>query len=410
MNKKIKWVAFQPLVGGFSIGADRAFQCKPEFIISYEGFIKNDRHLLNYWKEYKIPYLVLKYGSNEFVDPEHQKIFNKLNKNIDVVVGVPICSGLSRLNVGGQKNSDKKMGSNAVQNENIYMMTEFTLNKINPKVMCAENAPGLYTKTGEGVQKKLYEIATNNDFVLSLYKTDTQLHGIPQKRKRTFFFMWNDNAAPLMGWYKRERKNLTEFLNDIPKDLTYQNYEEQTEKLNKEFSYQFLKYKLGDDFRSIQKHNMKTGMQYIEKHLNCAIEFAEKIGNDKGKKLVEHAKYKLSIGKEYWDWSIHLFDEVINAVISRNMVNGVHPKENRYITLREYMSLMGMPYNFQLVDDYKHAYAITQNVPVCTAKDMCKEIIKYLNRDLYYSKCRFLKQNNDYETIEEIEKIENKLF
>ena len=410
MNKKIKWVAFQPLVGGFSIGADRAFQCKPEFIISYEGFIKNDRHLLNYWKYEKIPYLVLKYGSNEFLNPEHEKIFDKLNKDIDVVIGVPICSGLSQLNTGGSKNSDKKRGSDAVQNDNMFMMAEFTLKHIKPKVMCAENAPGLYTKMGEGVQKKLYEIALENNFALSLYKTDTQYHGIPQRRKRTFFFMWNDKVTPIMSWYKRDKKNLNNFLNDIPKDLTYQNYKESKKKLEKDFSYQFLKYQLGDKFRSIQKHNMKTGMQYIEKHLNDAIKFAEKIGNDKGKRLVNHAKHKLSIGKGYWDWSIHLFDEVINAVIGRNMVNGVHPTEDRYITLREYMSLMGMPYDFQLVDDYKHAHAITQNVPVCTAKDMCLEIIKYLNGDLYNSKCRFLKQNNDNEIIEEVEKKENKLF
>jgi site-specific DNA-cytosine methylase len=410
--KKVKWVAFQCLIGGAAVGAEEAFGCKPEYIISYEGFIKNDRHLLNYWKDSNIPYLVLSYGDNNFIDPEHEKIFNKLNKDIDVVVGVPICAGLSQLNAGGNKNKDKKAGSDAVQNENMYMMSEFVMERIQPKSFVAENAPNLFTNNGKGVRDKLNKIAEKYNNSLTYYKTDTQFHGLPQRRKRTFFFFWKSEFAPVLDWYKRETKDLKVFLDEL--DLSnskYHHVEEKTADLENHFTYQFVKECL-TDIRKIKELGYKTGMQYIvgENKIDDCIEFCENNGFDKDIKLLKHVKNKLAQGLGFWDDTMKLHIGMTTAVIGRNLERGVHPGEDRFITIREFMCLMGLPTDFNLVDDLKHQHAITQNVPTSTARDMCLEIVKWLDGKFPKTKYQIVKQNNDNETIEIVKKKQKTLI
>jgi hypothetical protein len=43
---------------------------------------------------------------------------------------------------------------------------------------------------------------------MSLIKTDTFLHGIPQHRKRTFGIFWESENAPLLNYYIKENKGL----------------------------------------------------------------------------------------------------------------------------------------------------------------------------------------------------------
>jgi len=51
-----------------------------------------------------------------------------------------------------------------------------------------------------------------------------------------------------------------------------------------------------------------------------------------------------------------------------------HPTEDRYITYREAMSIMGLPEDFELLQPNKFLNHICQNVPVSTATDMANEI------------------------------------
>ena len=70
------------------------------------------------------------------------------------------------------------------------------------------------------------------------------------------------------------------------------------------------------------------------------------------------------------------------AVMFRNIENIIHPYENRLITLRENMELMGMPHDFEMGTDYKHAgrvaYQLGQNVPVKTAEYMASEAVRII--------------------------------
>jgi site-specific DNA-cytosine methylase len=121
------------------------------------------------------------------MDSEYKEFIEtsiKFDDDIDIVIGVPICSGLSLANCS--TTGSKARGANAEQNNNMYNIAELSLSKIKPKCYIFENAPGLYTKMGEPVVDKLYRIGKKYGYSMSLIKTDTFLHGIPQHRKRTF--------------------------------------------------------------------------------------------------------------------------------------------------------------------------------------------------------------------------------
>jgi hypothetical protein len=104
-------------------------------------------------------------------------------------------------------------------------------------------------------------------------------------------------------------------------------------------------------------------------------------------------KKKMAMGKGFWDGSVRLGIDHFNAVISKNMFCGAHPLEKRFISIREYMHLMGLPHDFQLLDK-SHWNHIAQNVPVNTARDWTLEVIKYIKGELPSSGEKLYKQNN----------------
>src|SRR5574344_584026 len=97
MNKH-KFCVIQPLIGGMALAAEEAFGQSPEFVIDYQG-IANSELYLNYQKEKRnksIPHFI--FNGNfiskvqDFETEEMKNEFDKLNKNIDVVVAVPVRS------------------------------------------------------------------------------------------------------------------------------------------------------------------------------------------------------------------------------------------------------------------------------------------------------------------------------
>jgi hypothetical protein len=77
--------------------------------------------------------------------------------------------------------------------------------------------------------------------------------------------------------------------------------------------------------------------------------------------------------------------DYIGAFVGHYPTMLTHPHEDRYITYREAMTIMGLPEDFELVNaSSKNANHICQNVPVQTATDMATEVVEYLkgNRSL----------------------------
>lgn len=380
-GREIRFASIVPLIGGFTIGNSMATGNKPTALFTYDGFQANESHLRNYWPD--VPYINL--------DQSDQ---SSVVDRLDFVSTTCPCAGLSMLNYS--KDGGKSRGSSAAQNEWMYRSAKYVLGELKPRVFFGENAPGLFGEIGKGVVEKLFEIAQDYGYSMSLMKTSTAKHGIPQERSRTFYFFWDSEYAPVLNYYNRERKDLVNYLAEVPADASF-NETFNTWKLEDLPTIRFLEEEKNLKWSDIMADEDKGTLNwYIVKNgwLDECIEYTDKIMPDSvDSRVLHHIKAKLADGKGFWDGSPRLGTDHFNAVISKNMVCGAHPEEKRFITLREYMHLMGLPHEFELLKK-EHWNHIAQNVPTVTARDWTLEVIKYIKGDLASSGQKLFRQNN----------------
>lgn len=389
-KREITWAPLIPLIGGQMLGAEKAFGKPPTAIYSYDGFQDNDSHYVNYQQNTlgrkDIPYILL--------GDDNAKI-----TQVDVVSGTPPCAALSQLNTG---TSVESKGAGCAKNEWMYKVFEDGIDILGAKVVIVENAPALFTNKGRPVANNLYKICAERGYSLTLYKTSTRFHGVPQGRDRSFAIGWKSESSPVMNWYNRDRKNFKEYLQEIPADALHQDII-----INKnvpdEPYYNFIKTKTNRNIRELMvEEGVKTTLNYVNKNgwMKEANEWFHKTGNEKGVKYSDHAMMKYADGKGVWDGSVHVFGEYMNAVIGRNMVDTIHPEEERSLTIREALHMMGFPEDFELLHGLKKMNHIAQNCPVPTSRDMHLEIQKFLNTELKLSDTTYLRQNNFKQSLE----------
>jgi site-specific DNA-cytosine methylase len=447
-KKNIKDVTFgsvMPLLGGMTVGCMKALEGKkPEWVISYPGFYGNDKHIMNYLGEGEVPYLKLDPADNnplkeptgEFDENDEEILeaawdLDNLDQ-VDFVNAVPPCAGLSLLNASNNKESSTSRGSHATQNDWMYITSRFVLDKVKPKVFWGENAPGLYTSNGQGVRDNLREIAKEYGYSFSVMKTDTFLHGVPQKRARTFFFFWDSPTAPILNYYKREKKNLKEYLAEIPESANLQDKYFQGDAGADMMNNRYIEWLVNVDKSSPQEVaelGFKTFYGYIvttqtdekdpsKRKIDDIIEWFEqctteedvknKTKDGKCLRALRHVKNKFLMGKGWWDSSPHFWNDHINAVIGRTMEQSVHPTLPRMMNIREYMHLMGLPHDFDVVGtSWNH---IAQNVPVNTVSDWATEVLKYINGELEDSGADYVKQNNVRQCVDHRNVFAKELF
>lgn len=373
-----------PLIGGMALGAQIATGKKPEFILSYPAFKGNDHLLTDYWSE--IPYHV--------IDPETNILDGIELPQVDFVGALCPCAGLSQLN------SAKSRGANAPQNEWLYKSAKFVLEKMSPKVFWGENAPALYGSVGLPVAEKLREIGEQYGYAMSLLRTDSTLHGIPQKRVRAFYFFWKSPTAPVMNWYRRETPTLTEHLLPIRHLLDPEEVREKTEALAKDPLYNWLKQEHGDEWRIVVRKSMKSLMDVVlmSGRIEEYLRFVKDGGySEEAYNRAAHAQHKRDIGKNFWDFSPFLPGDATGALTGARM-NAIHPTEDRLLTYRELSHLMGIPLDMKIPDDAPGK--IFQNVPSGTSADWTREVVKFCNNELPFSEEKFLKQDNVIQRVE----------
>lgn len=382
----MKWAPVIPLIGGFPLGTEKAIGTPPQFIASYTGFWANDEHYYHYQNSIKgrdVPYI------NLTEQHDHKA-------KLDFVVCTPPCAGLSALNSG---KSPKSKGASCQKNDWMYQSAIDAIERYNVDVVIGENAPRLFTKAGQEVVDKLEIIAKERGYSLSLYKTNTLLHGIPQRRERTFYFLWKGDKVPLLNFIKKPNDNLIDYLSQIPKDSLH--YDEIiNEKVMTEPYFSFVVHKFGkdrarelilDNKTGNTAHNFLRDNNYLEE----TLKWFEETQNEKGLKLLKHAMKKYADKKGIWDGSVHVFGNHINAVIGRNMHDSIHPTEDRSLNVREALYLMGFPHDFE-IKNYKEGmgYLIPQNVPTCTASDIVIEATQALLNNRQWTNYNFIRQDN----------------
>lgn len=386
----ITWAPLIPLIGGQMLGAEKAFKKPPIAIYSYDGFQSNDEHYVHYQQNIKgrkeIQYINL---DSETVVP-----------HIDVISGTPPCAALSQLNTG---KTEKAKGAKCAKNDWMYKVFIDGIDRFGAKVVIVENAPALFTNKGKGVANRLYEICNERGYSLTLFKTSTMYHGIPQNRDRCFAIGWQSEKAPIIGWYKRPSQTLKEHLKLVDNnELLHQDTIVNPHITNEPF-YNYIKHIANENPRDVMINaKVITAFNYISRQgkLEDALKWFYLTNNEKGIKYATHALKKNAMGKGIWDRSVHVFNERMNAVIGRNLNDTIHPIYDRSLTIREALHMMGFPHDFELLGGRTKINHIAQNVPVTTSRDIHTEIAKFLRDELPLSDTNYLRQNNHTEKME----------
>lgn len=402
MNKDLKYITFIPLIGGMAIANYQATGRKPEFVLSYSVFQKNEAHLKNYWPDVKW----------HLLDPETNTVDEEIDyTDIDFVSSVCPCAGLSSMNMNHSQDS--------ATNDWMYKAAEYILGTIKPKVYFGENAPGLYSDTNKKVSDKLYEYARQYGYSFTIYKTNTELHGIPQRRIRTFYFFWKGDMCPILEFYNnRSNKPFEKWIldknvgphNELPvgnpiEDFAASKWIYET-LCNSDYN-QYIKFfndKCASDRRIVSAYDYIVKYHKFDEYINWLKNnpIGQQRLSSKSKhthlSIAEYRYNKIKNGMNYYSIEPVVFTGYTSAITGKNIEITLHPKEQRYLTTREIMSMMGLPNDFELVTP--NIVHVTQNVPVCTAKDMTDQVIKFINGKLELSECTYIKQDNIKQQIE----------
>lgn len=374
-----------PLIGGETIAQQNVLGILPQAIYSFDNFKDNDQHLVNYYKGL-IPYYRL--------DKDYLNV-----KNVDIVNTVCPCAGLSSM-------SSNACSDNPLNNWMIKT-AKFVLTEIKPQVFWGENAPRLAGKSGESVVRQLAKLGKENGYTISIYRTKSLKHGLPQVRERTFYFMWKSDKVPAFEYFNRQHIPIE----DLIKITSNGNYTQQFSVVKaKPTDDPYYKYVLeemlgGAKHKDFYYYIKKTSspMDFIEQNNVSYLDVAKWMkshGYDKRATRCETIYYKLKEGKNIMRRITAIPRDYTGAFVGHLSTLLTHPVKNRYITVREALSIMGMPTNFELINPKKNINHICQNVPVTTAEDMVKEIIASLNNKRVWVDAKVVYQFNNKVTPE----------
>lgn len=383
----MKYASIIPLIGGETIAMQNVFGKRPEYLLSYTPFKANDSQLVNYYKG-EVPYYLLD------ENPTLQLA------SVDVVNSVCPCAGLSSLSVSSSSNNKT--------NDWMIESSKYVLSMIKPRVLWGENAPRLASKMGEPVVNRLRKIARDNGYTFSLYKTKSIKHGLSQVRDRTFYFFWKDTVIPHLPFYLRENEKIEDVIRDafVSDDDPMNELANKTTPTNHPlYRYVLNELHSGYTHQDFQKSITKSAniMRYIESHgvsYDKVAEWMDDRGFEKMAKRCRAMHSKIKRGGNIMRKTVEIPKDYIGAFVGHYPTQLTHPDEDRFLTIRECLSIMKMPKDFMLQGGTKNINMICQSVPVTTAMDMAECVLKYLQGQLDTSMTDFLVQDNRNQTTE----------
>jgi site-specific DNA-cytosine methylase len=388
-NNDITYASIVPLIGGENLGVMKAMEGQlPEWILSYKDFKANDDHLVNYLRTQKNWD-----GEYAFLDEDSSK-----RKTVDIVNTTCPCAGLSSLSTTS--------GADSEVNEWMYRTAEYVLSEVRPEVFWGENAPRLFSKVGDKVAQRLHDIGKKNGYSLNLYYTESRLHGIAQKRPRTFYFFTKGaEETPIFRYIRRPMEPVEDILShDIADDDPMNVLINSDDPMDNPW-LRFCMHK--NDCETIEDY-----YNVIEKTTNCIVESDRLVQNlneaadwmesmsfpEKFSKRARAMQEKLDQGRGYWAHGITVPKGQIPSFIGAMPHYLVNPFQGRFLTLREGLRIMKIPDDFNMVGSSPQSPAnanhICQNVPVTTAADMAQFVLEYLRGETDRVNGSFVKQSN----------------
>lgn len=374
----MKHAAIIPLIGGEAIASTQVFGSRPDYILSYSAFKNNESHLLNYWDN-EVPYYVLDEGG-------------KYPHKVDVVSSVCPCAGLSLFSMGyGEHNPNNKW---------MIESAKYVLGQMKPRVFWGENAPGLAGKLGTPIRNQLIQIGRENGYTMTLYRTKSLLHGVPQIRERTFYFFWKGDKTPLLNYYDKPLQTIEDLITSIKSNTMNETINPDTPSRDDPY-YRYLLEVVNGGISHREYHDKLEKYSDVKHLIEDAGHNYEQVGKwlaknsyDKEAEKCKRMHAKLTAGGNIMRRDTILGKNYIGAFVGHYTTMLAHPFEDRYITYREALSIMGMPEDYQLLDPKKSMNHICQNVPVKTAVDMATEVLAVLNDKRSYLDASLVYQFN----------------
>lgn len=378
-----------PLIGGEAIASTNVFGSRPDYIMTYDAFKDNEKHLLNYWN-HEVPYYVLDKGDRH-------------PHTVDVVSSVCPCAGLSLFSTG--------YGDHNPNNQWMIKSAEYVLGEVKPRVFWGENAPGLAGKIGDTVRKQLIEIGLKHGYSMTLYRTKSLLHGVPQVRERTFYFFWQGKQVPMLNYYFRPYTRIEDIILGVKSNSQMEPIN--NKKPTDDPYYRYLLEVIHGGITHRQHFDIldtdKIATRYldaksmIEHHGHTYQQVGEWMAKNGYPKEVEKCNrmfHKLAAGGNIMRRGTIVPKDHIGAFVGHYPMMLTHPHEDRYITYREALTIMGMPADYELLNPSKSYNHICQNVPMQTAMDMATEVKEYLEGKRNMVDTRLMFQYNHDKTHE----------
>ena len=400
----MKHATIIPLIGGEVLASEKVFGHRPDYILSYNAFQANEEHLLNYWN-HEVPYYVLDEG-------------DKHPHKVDVVSSVCPCAGLSLFST--------RYGEDNKNNRWMTETAKYVLGEIKPLVFWGENAPTFTGKIGAPIRNQMIKIGQENGYVMSMFKTKSLLHGIPQTRERTFYFFWKGSQVPVFDYYRRDMTKIEDVILGVERGDPEKDVMSQTINRNKPTDNPFYKYILEEihggishreHFDLIDIDDPKTP-NYLDvysliesyKHDYARVsKWLDKKGYKRESDRAIRMYDKLESGGNIMRRGTLLPKGHIGSFVGHYPQMLTHPHEDRYITFREAMTIMGLPDDYQLLNPKGSFNHICQNVPFQTAVDMATEVKAALEGQRQWVDANVSLQQNTSKKFEILDKEESTL-
>jgi site-specific DNA-cytosine methylase len=376
------WSSIVPLIGGETIAMERVFGNRPEELLSYSPFASNDAHIVNHY-DGEVPYRLI--DKEEFTP-----------RRVDVVNSVCPCAGLSSLSPTSA--ADSKV------NEWMFESSKYVFENVKPTVLWGENAPHFATNKGTLIRERLRDMALDHGYSMSVMKTKSLVHGLPQIRTRSFYFFWRGMDAPLFDYYHRPHVKIEDLIRGVKSNSQREVIGRGKPSDNKylEFILEHVRRQTFQEFYdSLQKsESVITIIEQESDWVSCA-EWMESKGYDREAKSSRRRQAKLDDNKGYMKKDLLFAKDYIGAFVGHLPHSIRHPDEDRFIDYREAMTIMGLPDDFELLDPKHSSNHICQNVPVQTATDMATEVREVLLGNRRSSGHRYVLQDNVHQKVEE---------
>jgi site-specific DNA-cytosine methylase len=376
-----------PLIGGMTLAQHHDSGSMPEYLMTYSGFQDNESHLLNHYNSVyntELPYYFIDKG-------------DRPARSVDVVNTTCPCAGLSQLS--------HAFGADNKNNQWMIKTAEYVLGEHKPQVFWGENAPGFAGKIGAPIREKMFKIGRDNGYVMSVYRTKSLLHGTPQVRERSFYFFWKGNRIPLLNYYNTPWIRIEDMIRSVTSNTL--NEPISKKKPSEDPYYKFILEQIygGITHREfsnniLKKMNVRSNdaFSYIEQQRYDYKQLGEWMVKNNFEREAAKCEYKynkLAEGKNIMRRGTIVPHDYIGAFVGFYTTSLTHPDEDRYITYREALTIMGLPQNFELLNPAKSSNHICQNVPYGTAKDMAFEVRAVLDGQREYVDAEMLYQFNN---------------